>query len=135
MNATDLPSGRGSKQTDDNGRSKTVRTALVSLPDGIWQLIDDELEGTLGANDSEIIRNIVIAHLSEKGYLRPKEQAVNLDNFGAELDMQAAMLNSLVEVLEEKGQLNYNAWQTRIKRKMAEATTSRKSQPKRHTKS
>jgi len=49
------------------GRMKRV---LVSLPDKIYQLIDKELRGKMGESDSEIIRTIVIAYLSEKGYVR-----------------------------------------------------------------
>ena len=50
--------------------SPMARRALVTLPDGVWHVID-ELKGTLGDGNSEIIRNIVIAHLSEKGILIP----------------------------------------------------------------
>ncbi len=47
----------------------TSRRALVSLPDGVWKIIDNELKGQIGDGDSEVIRNIVIAYLTEKGYL------------------------------------------------------------------
>ena len=46
-----------------------MRRALVSLPDGIWKIIDEELKGQIGDGDSEVIRNLVIAYLTEKGYL------------------------------------------------------------------
>ena len=112
------------------------KRALVTLPDGVWEVIERDLRGKLGTGDSEVIRNIVIAYLTDKGYLiRPKEKGAGLDNIATELDMQDTMLTSLAEILEERGQLNYNDWENRIKRKMAEATASRKPQPKRHTKS
>jgi len=47
-----------------------MKRVLVSLPDKIYQLIDKELRGKMGESDSEIIRTIVIAYLSEKGYVR-----------------------------------------------------------------
>jgi len=42
---------------------------LVSIPDGTWKIIEKSLKGRIGEKDSEIIRNIVLAYLSEKGYL------------------------------------------------------------------
>ena len=46
-----------------------MKKVLVSLPEGIMQILDDELRGKIGDKYSEIVRNIVIAYLSEKGYL------------------------------------------------------------------
>ena len=46
-----------------------MKRALVSLPDGIWDIIENELKGKFGNKNSEVIRNIVLAYLSEKGYL------------------------------------------------------------------
>lgn len=50
-----------------------MKRVLVSIPDGSWRIIEAELKGKIGEKDSEIIRNIVIAYLSEKGYMRKKE--------------------------------------------------------------
>jgi len=48
-----------------------MRKVLVSLPEGIFNLVR-ELKGKFGESDSEVIRNIVIAYLSEQGYLAKK---------------------------------------------------------------
>lgn len=45
-----------------------MKRILVSLPEGIHKILK-ELKGTIGESDSEVVRNIVIAYLSEKGYL------------------------------------------------------------------
>ena len=45
-----------------------LRKILVSFPEGIFNLIRD-MKGKLGESDSEVVRNIVIAYLSEQGYL------------------------------------------------------------------
>lgn len=50
---------------------KKERT-LVSLPQGIDNILEDDLMGTIGDTKSEIIRNIVISYLSEKGYLHKR---------------------------------------------------------------
>ena len=43
---------------------------LVNIPDGIWRIIEKELKGKIGTKNSEIIRNIVIAYIAEKGYFK-----------------------------------------------------------------
>jgi metal-responsive CopG/Arc/MetJ family transcriptional regulator len=49
-----------------------MRRVLVSLPSGVWKIINSELKGTFGERDSEVVRNVMIAYLSEKGYLSKK---------------------------------------------------------------
>jgi len=44
-----------------------MKKILVSLPEGIYHIIN-ELKGEIGESNSEIVRNIVIAYLSEQGY-------------------------------------------------------------------
>jgi hypothetical protein len=46
-----------------------MRKALVALPDEIWDIIDHDLGDTMGKGYSDTIRSIVLAWLSEKGYL------------------------------------------------------------------
>ena len=46
-----------------------MKKALVALPDKVWDILQKELKGKLGQNNSEIIRGIVLAYLSEKGYM------------------------------------------------------------------
>ena len=98
-----------------------MRRTLVSLPDGAWDAIDKELRTQLGNADSEIIRNIVLAYLIEKGYLvkskRKKEYAGN-EQIASELDIHDVMISSLAEILEEKGQLNHDEWERRVQKKL-----------------
>ncbi len=42
---------------------------LVSLPEDIVSLIDNDLKGKLGDGHSDIIRTVVLNWLGEKGYL------------------------------------------------------------------
>jgi hypothetical protein len=46
----------------------------VTFSDGQWELIK-KLKGSIGDNDSEIVKNIVISYLSEKSYI--KEEVFN----------------------------------------------------------
>jgi metal-responsive CopG/Arc/MetJ family transcriptional regulator len=48
-----------------------MKRILLSLPDETKKIIDN-LKGVFGESDSEVVRSIVIAFLSEKGYLSKK---------------------------------------------------------------
>jgi metal-responsive CopG/Arc/MetJ family transcriptional regulator len=47
----------------------SVDKALVALPDQVWDIIDRDLKGKLGTGRSDTVRAIVLAYLSEKGYM------------------------------------------------------------------
>lgn len=98
---------------------KTSRRALVSLPEGVWEVIDKQLKGKIGNGDSEVIRNIVLSYLMERGYLlKPKEKPASIDQIAGELDIHDSMITSLVEVLERKGVLTQEEWEQNIKKKV-----------------
>lgn len=44
-----------------------MKTILVSLPKGVYDMVLS-LKGELGESNSEVVRNIVIAYLSEQGF-------------------------------------------------------------------
>jgi hypothetical protein len=97
-----------------------MRRALVSLPDGAWNIIDT-LKPKLGNGDSEIVRNIVLAYFIEKGYLlksKGKKESVGNEQIASELDIHDAMISTLAEMLEEKGHLDYQAWERRVQKKL-----------------
>ncbi|HEY7757479.1 MAG TPA: hypothetical protein VIA08_04540 [Nitrososphaeraceae archaeon] len=97
-----------------------MRRALVSLPDGAWDIID-QLKPHLGNADSEIVRNIVLAYFIEKGYLlksKGKKESIANEEIASELDIQETMITTLAEMLEEKGQLNYQEWERRVQKKL-----------------
>ena len=98
----------------------TSRRALVTLPEGIWEVIDKQVKGKIGNGDSEVIRNIVTAYLLERGYLLPsKAKSASTDQIAGELDIHDAMITSLVEMLERKGILKQEEWEQNIKKRVA----------------
>jgi len=100
-------------------KTKTSRRALVTLPEGVWQVIDEQLKGKIGNGDSEVIRNMVVAYLLERGYLlNPKEKTASLDQIAGELDIHDSMITSLAEVLEKKGLMTEAEWEQNIKKKV-----------------
>jgi metal-responsive CopG/Arc/MetJ family transcriptional regulator len=99
--------------------SSISRRALVTLPDGVWEVIDNQLKGKIGNGDSEVIRNIVIAYLMERDYLtKPKEKSGSIDQIAGEIDIHDAMITSLVELLERKGILKQEEWEQNIKKQV-----------------
>jgi hypothetical protein len=99
---------------------KTSRRALVTLPEGVWEVIDKQLRGKIGNGDSEVIRNIVLSYLIERGYLlRPQSKSVSMDQIAGELDIHDSMITSLAEVLERKGILTQEEWEQNIKKRVA----------------
>lgn len=44
-----------------------MRKILVSFPEGVFEIVRG-LKGELGESDSEVVRNIVVAYLSEQGF-------------------------------------------------------------------
>jgi metal-responsive CopG/Arc/MetJ family transcriptional regulator len=74
-----------------------MKRALVSLPDELFDIMKTKLKGKFGQNDSEIIRSIVIAYLSEHGYLRNDDQPTE------EIAIREDMIDAIVETLEDKG--------------------------------
>lgn len=44
-----------------------MKKILLSLPEGVFKIVQG-LKGELGESDSEVVRNIVIAYLSEQGF-------------------------------------------------------------------
>jgi metal-responsive CopG/Arc/MetJ family transcriptional regulator len=102
-----------------------MRRALVSLPDGVWNIIDTDLKGQIGNGDSEVIRNLVISYLTEKGDLfkgkvnsEQQQQTDKTEQIASELDIHDTMITALTELLEEKGQLNPNEWEKRVQKKL-----------------
>jgi metal-responsive CopG/Arc/MetJ family transcriptional regulator len=46
-----------------------MKKIIVSLPDGIVEILDKEVIGKIGEGYSDTIRNIIINWLGEHGYL------------------------------------------------------------------
>jgi hypothetical protein len=44
-----------------------MRKIIVSFPEGVFEIVKG-LKGELGESDSEVVRNIVVAYLSEQGF-------------------------------------------------------------------
>ena len=79
-----------------------MKRAFVSLPDGVWNIIRQDLKGVLGDGDSEVIRNIVISYLSDKGYFINKKGLNALPDIEDKIDVLDHLTSSVIDLLEEK---------------------------------
>jgi DNA-directed RNA polymerase specialized sigma54-like protein len=91
-----------------------MKRTLVSLPDELFEIMRTKLMGKFGESDSEIIRNIVIAHLSEKGYLSDEKSTDKKEDD----DMREEIMSALISILEEKGVITGNDIDKAIKRRL-----------------
>jgi hypothetical protein len=89
-----------------------MKRALVSLPDELFEIIRTKLMGKFGDSDSEIIRSIVIAYLSEHGYLKNEEKQ------SEDVNIQEDMIGAVVDILEEKGVVTGNDIDNKIKKRL-----------------
>ena len=88
-----------------------AKRALVTLPSGTWKVIE-QLKGQIGDGDSEVIRNIVISYLTEKGYLlRPRNTSgvtsgiMTMAELVDRVIRNGSFLDNLIEMLIEEGLL------------------------------
>lgn len=96
-----------------------MRRAFVSLPDGIWEIIDRDFKGRIGEGDSEVLRNIIVAYLSDRGYFVNEKGQPTTEDIYTRLSVLENMITALTEVLEEKGSITYSEWDNRIKKKVS----------------
>ena len=66
--------------------------AIVSLPDGIVETLDNELIGKIGETRSDTLRTIIQSWLSEQGYLAKVDRE----------EMEEAKAKALFEAREER---------------------------------
>jgi hypothetical protein len=71
------------------------RRTTITLPSGVWRIID-ELKDTVGDNDAEVIRNIVLSYLSDRGVLIPSYKA---EGFPSTLLKELREQNTLIGIL------------------------------------
>lgn len=88
-----------------------MKRALVSLPEELFEIMRTKLKGKFGQNDSEIIRGIVIAYLSQQGYLKNEGSS-------EEVNIQGDMIGAVVEALEEKGVVTGKDIDNKIRRRL-----------------
>jgi hypothetical protein len=89
----------------------TNRSVTIELPEDIWKIIDTNYKITRRENsDSQILCNIIKSHLAEHGYYPDLDSFLHGHELKDDLDIQEAMMMSIVDLLERKGLATYQDW-------------------------
>ena len=105
--------------------NRGMRRAFVSLPSGIWDILDRDFKESLGMGDSEVIRTIVINYLSEKGYFVNEKGINTMEDVNTRIESLANMVIALTEELEENGDITQSALENRIRKKLERSAVRR----------
>ena len=106
------------KKTKPKPQTETVRV-FVSLPKGVSEIIERDFKG-IGETASERLRNMIISYLNLRGYFVNERGYVSASEVQGKQDVMEKMIFSLLDILEEKGLVNYNQWETRLNKKITE---------------
>lgn len=98
-----------------------MKRVFVSLPDGIWRIINKDFKKNMGDSESEIIRNIVIAYLSHRGYFINSQGYEDTAEIHQKLSAYENMLYAMLELLEEKGTMTISDWEKKMKKNIAKS--------------
>lgn len=96
-----------------------MKRVYVSLPDGVWDILNRDFKNKMGDSESEVIRNIVISFLSQRGYFVNEKGYEDVEEIKQKLFVEENLIDAVVEALEEKGNITYNDVDKRMKRKIA----------------
>jgi hypothetical protein len=109
-----------------------LKRVFVSLPDGVWSILKKEYLGNLGDSESEVVRNIVIAYLSDHGYfVNEKGQGVSdkaLKEVNNKLMIAENLIESIIDALEEKGHITFDDVDKIMKKRISKLAGSKASE-------
>jgi len=79
----------------------------------------------MGESDSEIIRNIVVAYLSENGEFETEEGRTTLDDISEQLNTLQTMYDALTKSLEKNKIINERELEDSIRKELERQSTLR----------
>ena len=81
----------------------------LELPQEVWDIIDKEFKLN-GESDSEILCNIIRNHLAEHGFHANIHSITHGHGIKDFIDIHQAMIDSIIELLENKKVATYQEW-------------------------
>jgi hypothetical protein len=102
-----------------------MKRVFVSLPDGVWSILKRDFLNKVGDSESEVIRNLVIAYLSEHGYFVNTKGYEDTEDIRDKLDVTMKLLESVIDTLEEKTDVTYADIDRTMKRRIHEMTADK----------
>lgn len=98
-----------------------MKRVFVSLPDEIWNILKKDF-AKMGESESEILRGIVVAYLSDRGYFVNQKGYVDAKDVKDRLLVTEKMIESLIDALEEKTDVTYVDIERIMKKKLHAST-------------
>jgi hypothetical protein len=95
------------------------------LPEGVWNILKRDYMDRVGDSESEVIRNIVIAYLSDKGYFINSKGQEDAQEIKDKLLVTESLLESVIDALEEKTEVTYEDIDRIMKKKIADLNSRR----------
>ena len=87
------------------------RSVKVDLPNDVWKILDTQFKPLKGGgDDSDILRDIIMHHLSEHAYYPDIDSLTRGQGIKDHIDIQEDMIMSIIELLERKGIGTYQEW-------------------------
>ncbi len=99
-------------------KKTNTKRVFVTLPRGISDIIDRDFK-KMGETDSEIVRSMIISYLNLRGYFVNSEGFESALDFQEKIDVLEKMIESLTELLEQKGTINYTQWESILNEKLS----------------
>jgi hypothetical protein len=93
-----------------------VKTLKISLPKGVWEVINKDL-GWLGNTESARIQNIIISSTLLNSYKTNSDKYACSD-YKYNLDVLEYMIDSVVELLEDKNIISSKEWRARVQQRI-----------------
>lgn len=96
-----------------------MKRVYVSLPDDVYKILQRDFKNKMGESESEIVRSIVITFLTQRGYFVNEKGYEDVEDVKDRVKVGETLLESLIEVLEEKGDIEFADIDRKVKRKIA----------------
>jgi hypothetical protein len=87
------------------------RSVQIDLPDDVWKVIYTQFKPlSEGGDDSDILRDIIMNHLSEHAYYPDIDSLTQGQGMKDHIDIQEDMIMALIDLLERKGIATHQEW-------------------------
>jgi hypothetical protein len=81
----------------------------IDLPEEVWKIIDNQFKLNK-ESDAEVLCNIIRNYIAEHGLYPDIHSLAHGHGIKDFIDIHPAMINSIIELLENKGLATYQEW-------------------------
>ena len=85
------------------------KSVNIDLPEEVWKIIDNQFKLNK-ESDAEVLCNIIRNYIAEHGLYPDIHSLAHGHGIKDYIDVQQAMIDSIIELLENKGLATYQEW-------------------------